>query len=345
MREISPHLAEAFGRIIQRVVQERTRGTGRPCLMLHLITNRCMCHCASCLWKNNDWQDVPLEDLKRFYAQAAEQGFLGTAVSGGEPYLRKDLGELLRFIKREAGMATLLFNTGWFLQERMDETLPYVDILLLSIDSARPERHDELRGLPGLFDRLMQGIDAVKRKYPDLPIHLNTCVQKGIAEEVDDLIRLTERVGVKISFDVISEFRHGKGDTHFSETDMGMPLPELRGVCAYLLEKKEAGAPIVNSKMYFRYFVEGKPGYTCHYPKVCMQLDGRGNVEDCLNLDVPIANIMDMPLAEILALPRFRQLRKDAEDCCSCNSPTMVDISNAWDNPRILFEEGGITAG
>ena len=345
MKEINPSLTEAFGKIINRAIQERTEGTGRPCLMLHLITNHCMCNCRSCLWKNNDWEDLSLEDLKRFYSQAAEEGFLGTAITGGEPFLRKDLGELLSFIKNEAGLYTLLFNTGWFLEERMDEVLPYVDILLMSIDSARPERHDEIRGLQGLFDRLMRGIDRAKEKYPGLPIHLNTCVQKGIAEEIDDLIELTEQRGLRISFDVISEYRHGEGDSYFSQTDMGMPLSELRGVCAYLLEKKRAGAPIVNSEMYFKYFVDGKPGYKCHFPKMIMQLDGRGNIEDCLNLDKPIGNIRETPLKQIMALPRFRQLRKDTEDCCTCNSPTMVDFSNVWENPQILFEQGGITAG
>jgi hypothetical protein len=171
-------------------------------------------------------------------------------------------------------------------------------------------------------------------------------VQKGIAEEIDALITLAEDKGLQISFDVISEYRHGEGDSHFTETDMGMPLQELRGVCAYLLDKKREGAPILNSELYFKYFMDGKPGYKCHLPKLAVYcIDGRGYVEDCLNLDRPIANIRDMPLKEILELPRFKQVRLDAENCCSCNSPTMVDLSNLWENPQLIFERGGISVG
>jgi len=126
---------------------------------------------------------------------------------------------------------------------------------------------------------------------------------------------------------------------------MGLPMPELRSVCAYLLEKKREGAPILNSELYFKYFMDGKPGYRCHFPKLCMCIDGRGNVENCLNLDRPIANIREIPLKEIMELPQFKQLRKDAEDCCSCNSPTMVDLSNVWENPKLIFEKGGISIG
>lgn len=346
MRESSPKLAERTGRLVARAIQAKVEGDGRPFIVGHLITQRCMCDCKSCLWKHNDYRDVPTRDIKRFYAQAAEEGFLATAFSGGEPFLRKDLGEIVSFVKQEADMAILLFTTGWFLEERMDEVLPHIDMLMLSLDSALPERHDEIRGLPGLFDRLMAAVDRVNQRYPDLSKQFNVCVQRGIADEIDDLIGIATETGLQMSFDVITEFRHGQGGSHFVDTDMALPPQELRGVCAYLLERKREGAPILNSEPYFQYFVDGRPGYKCHLPKLAMcMVDGRGNVEDCLNLDRPIANIRDMPLKEIMELPRFKQLRVDAESCCSCNSPTMVDLSQFWENPQLAFQKGGIAIG
>ena len=126
---------------------------------------------------------------------------------------------------------------------------------------------------------------------------------------------------------------------------MGLPADELQEVCAYILEKKRAGAPIVNSELYFKYFVDGRPGYRCHLPKLVMFVDGRGYVENCLNLDRPIANIRETPLKEIIALHPFKQLRRDAEECSSCYSPTMVDLSHVWENPQLIFQSGGIAIG
>lgn len=346
MNRTSAGMMEKMAKLVERAIENRVSGSTKPFIVGHMITNRCMCNCRSCLWKDNRKEDVPAEVIKRFYAQAAEEGFLAAALSGGEPFLRKDLGEIVKFMKEDAGMLILVFTTGWFLEERMDEVLPYIDMLMLSLDSARPERHDEIRGLPGLYDRLMNGLELVKKKYPLLSLQFNTCVQKGIAEEIDELILLAEEKGVKISFDVISEYRHGKDGTHSRETDMGLPIQELRGVCAYLLEKKREGAPILNSELYFKYFMDGKPGYKCHLPKFVLYcINGSGDVEDCLNVDVPLGNIADMSLKEILAQPRFSQIRIDAEACCSCNSPTMVDISHVWENPQLIFERGGISVG
>jgi MoaA/NifB/PqqE/SkfB family radical SAM enzyme len=345
MGQSTASMEEARAKLFARAIEARQSGDGRPFLIAHFITNRCPCKCPSCLWLHNDWEDVPLADLERFYLEAKEQGFIATALSGGEPFIRKDLGDIVRFIKEEAGMPILLFNTGWYLEERMDEVLPYIDMMLVSLDSARAERHDEIRGLRGLFDRLIKAVDLAKTRYPDISYQFNCCVQKGIANEIDDLLALTEDMGLRISFDVITEYRHGDRGSAFTRTEMGLPMKEQQEVCTRLLEKKRAGSPIVNSEMYFKYFADGRPGYRCHFPKLAMSVDGRGYVEDCLNLDAPIANIREMPLKEIMKLRRFGQLRVDAEECFSCNSPTMVDLSHVWENPQLLFGGGGIEVG
>ncbi len=344
MRQLSPATQEALQRLVGRALEARRKADGRPFIVGHFITYHCMCKCASCLWRDNDCEDVPSEDLKRFYAEARDEGFIATAISGGEPFLRKDLGDVVRFIKNEGGMSILVFTTGWNLKKRMDEVLPHIDMMIVSLDAASAERHDAIRGLPGLFDRAVEGVRLVKEKYPGVSLQFNCCVQQGIGEEVDGVLDVADRLGVQVSFDVITEYRHGRTG-NFVETSMGLPLPELQAVCASLLERKRAGAPILNSELYFNYFINGKPGYRCHLPKLVMFIDGRGNAEYCLDLDRPMASIRGMPLKEIMEMTRFKQLRVEAERCSSCNSPTMVDLSHVWENPALAFEPGGIAVG
>ena len=223
----------------------------------------------------------------------------------------------------------------------MDEVLPHIDMLSVSVDSAKAERHDELRGRKGLFERLVTGVRMAKERYHHVSIQLNCCVQKGIAEEIDALIALAKDLNVRISFDVITEARNSENGTA-AATDVGLPPEELKTVVATLLDRKKAGAPILNSERYFEYFVNGQPGYKCHLPKLAMYVDGKGFAEYCLNLDEPLGNLRTTPLKEVMADPRFKQLRVDCEQCSSCNSPTMVDLSHLWENPSLAFQSGGI---
>ena len=335
-------IGHTMGRIAGHAIGARQRNDGRPIFLSHFVTHRCLCKCASCLWHHDDWEDVPLAELQRFYGEARDQGFVGVGISGGEPFMRKDLGELVRFAKDECGMAILMITTGWHLRIRMHEVLPHLDVLVISLDSARAERHDAIRGVPGLFDRAVQGAKQAKSSYPELAVHFNCCVQKDVVAEIDDLIALAEQTGIGISFDVITPFRHGEDDSHFTENDQSLTPAELRTAAATLVKRKREGAPIMNSESYFQYFADGATGYRCHFPKLCMSVDGRGNIEDCLNLDRPLGNLRDSSLAEIMERERFRELRTVCESCCSCNSPTMVDMSKVWEQPNLLLQPGGI---
>jgi MoaA/NifB/PqqE/SkfB family radical SAM enzyme len=347
MKSTTPRMQTVLTKLAGRAIEARQRGDGRPFVVGLFITQHCMCDCKSCLWKHNDWENVPTETLKRFYREARDEGFVATAITGGEPFMRRDLGEIVRYVHDELGMAVLLFTTGWYLERRMDEVLPWVDMLMLSLDSARPERHDEIRRLPGLHARLMSSIKLVKQRYPELSVQLNTCVQRGLEAdgEIDELVALAEQLGVPISFDVITPFRNGSDGSHFSLTDMGLPQAELARVCSELSAKKRAGAPILNSDRYFQYFIDGRPGYRCHFPKLAMSVDARGMVENCLDLDHPLGNIQTTPLAEIMQSPAFSGLRCAAESCSSCSSPTMVDMSHVWEDPGLVFRSDGIAIG
>ena len=345
MRKRSSNTKRLFMRLAEKAIDARERADGMPFVLAHFVTHRCMCDCRSCLWKHNDWEDVPLDVLKRFYREAKDMGFAAVAISGGEPFMRRDLGEIVRYLKQDLGMGVLVFTTGWYLHKRMDEVLPHIDMLMCSLDSAKAERHDTVRRLPGLFDRLMDAVDLVVDLYPELSVQFNSCVQKGIEAEIEDLVALATRKGVPISFDVITQQRNGADGAAFTETDVGLPPGELEAVCSKLLALKRSGAPILNSERYFDYFARGGKGYRCHFPKLAMAVDGRGNVEDCLDLDHPIGNIRTDSLAEIVARPRFKELRKAAEGCSSCSSPTMVDMSHVWENPLLVFLRGGVATG
>ena len=76
-----------------------------------------------------------------------------------------------------------------------------------------------------------------------------------------------------------------------------------------------------------------------------MFVNSNGDIEDCLRLDKPIANLRKVSVKNAMSLPRFQQYLKDTEKCDSCNSPTMIDTSYAWEDWSLLTKSGGISFG
>ena len=111
------------------------------------------------------------------------------------------------------------------------------------------------------------------------------------------------------------------------------------------MEAKRNGSHVLNSEMYLKHFIGGKKPYRCHAKKVIMYAFSNGDIEDCLQLDKPIANLRQLSLKEAMKLPRFKQFYQDTEKCDSCNSPTMIDCSYVWDDWGLLTRTGGISFG
>jgi MoaA/NifB/PqqE/SkfB family radical SAM enzyme len=97
--------------------------------------------------------------------------------------------------------------------------------------------------------------------------------------------------------------------------------------------------------MYLNHFIGGKKQYICHTKKVFMFVNYNGDIENCLQIDKPIANLRQTSVSDVLKLPQFVKFIEESEKCYSCNSPTMIDTSYLWDDLRLLTKSGGISFG
>ena len=90
--------------------------------------------------------------------QSQNLGISIIAFTGGEPLLRKDIFELISHVdKRKA--VPILFTNGLLLSDEVAEKLAKAGLysIFVSIDSPNPKEHDQLRGMPNLFETAIEG--------------------------------------------------------------------------------------------------------------------------------------------------------------------------------------------
>ena len=115
--------------------------------------------------------------------------------SGGEPCMREDVVELMQHAK-DRGMRVVLSTNGTLITPELaarfaDVGLSYVGV---SLDGAR-ETHDEFRGLPGSFDRAIEGMRNAKAA--GIKVGLRMTVNKRNWREIGDVFDIMEAEGVK----------------------------------------------------------------------------------------------------------------------------------------------------
>jgi pyruvate-formate lyase-activating enzyme len=134
---------------------------------LWLYTNfDCNLRCDYCCVRSSPKaprRALGLDRVKRIAREAAELGVREIFVTGGEPFLLKDIGQILRACA-ETAPTTVLTNGMLFAGRRL-ETLRSLSreriTLQISLDSPTPERHDRHRGA-GSWMRAWQGIERAR---------------------------------------------------------------------------------------------------------------------------------------------------------------------------------------
>ncbi len=107
-------------------------------------------------------------------------------LTGGDPMMRRDLLELIRYSSQECGIHTSLSPSATPLLLRADfHALKDAGIqrLSLSLDGATRESHDSFRGVPGTFTRTLAAADRAHEA--GIPIQINTTIHRGNIGELN----------------------------------------------------------------------------------------------------------------------------------------------------------------
>jgi pyruvate-formate lyase-activating enzyme len=134
---------------------------------LWLYTNfDCNLHCDYCCVRSSPTaprRELGLARVQRITREAANLGVKDIFVTGGEPFLLEDIGEIL--LSCAAAAPTTVLTNGMLFTGRRAESLQALPrdkvVLQISLDSATPDLHDLHRG-PGTWARTREGIQRAR---------------------------------------------------------------------------------------------------------------------------------------------------------------------------------------
>lgn len=177
---------------------------GKPRFLTYLVTFSCNARCRMCdSWQKNSCDDLTLEDIERIFAQLPRLD--AVRLSGGEPFLRRDLGEIARLASVYLRPPVLHITSNGlltrrivdFCQNRDKETALH---LLISLDAVGP-KHDQIRGVEKAWERAMATIHALAPRQKELALRLavnQTIVDEHGLDHYRDLRRILQPLGVNV---------------------------------------------------------------------------------------------------------------------------------------------------
>ncbi|MBI1953875.1 MAG: methyltransferase domain-containing protein [Candidatus Omnitrophica bacterium] len=175
------------------------RPTGLKELWFH-TNNICNLACTHCLVNSAPWvQDwgLPAQEVMRLIDEAAALGVDRFYFTGGEPFMRKDMIDLIRFItEMKRCELILLTNATLFKGERAEalKTLSRERLRFqVSIDGASPATNDPIRGA-GAFEAAVEGLRFLAEL--DFQTSITTAVTASNLKDLPAITELAHRLGV-----------------------------------------------------------------------------------------------------------------------------------------------------
>lgn len=162
--------------------------------------NSCNLSCTHCLVSSSPAADpgLPTAQLLHIIDQACECGVERFYFTGGEPFARPDVFELIEAVTEKKRAELIVLTNGLLFQgKRLDRLAQFGRDRLrlqISLDGAVAETNDRYRGR-GTFDRIAEGTRAVAGL--GFPVSLTTVVTRDNLEELPLITRIVKDWGAK----------------------------------------------------------------------------------------------------------------------------------------------------
>lgn len=170
------------------------------------VTNKCNLHCLGCYSDNNARnleKDISTEEMEHVLQELGGVGVENLVISGGEPLLRGDIVQLVRYAKEYCKINTITLITNGTIdkQEVFEGMSPYLDTIAVSLDTYSMECPSYLRD-EGIFNKILIAIGHMQKAGLQVSI-LPTVHHKNVAK-MKEYIDLSKRLHTQISFSIFT---------------------------------------------------------------------------------------------------------------------------------------------
>lgn len=197
-----------------------------PITLTYSVTAACQSRCKTCQIgqkfcddPKRAEKDLTLEEIEKIFKTMKPVYFFN--MSGGEPFLRKDLPEIVALACKYLKPRVIHTPTNAIMSERIIENTERIIKIVRAYDPSVPftvkpsidgvgELHDEIRGVKGNFDRLLKTIEGLKKleeKYDNFHLELGTVISNFNIDHLDEIEDFVHSLGVESYRNEVAECR------------------------------------------------------------------------------------------------------------------------------------------
>jgi len=332
--------------------------TKTPMYVFLFVTSFCNARCKMCFnWREIENarrdEELKLDEIKKIFGNFSSIQQL--TISGGEPFLRDDLPEILEFTSYANDVQRITIPTGGILSDKiygqsrriLDRIKKDTHLRIgLSVEGVG-EKHDEIMQVKGAFKNLQETyrrLHSILNSYKNLNIDISICCSVFNKGDLKELIRYCDEYFKDCTIGICL----ARGDTRDSSSKNVTPA-EYKEIIDYLYQLKtasKANKPFaglidvltkdVNNQVLQILETKKMPSRCYAYSKMIV-LQSNGDVFPCECLNRKLGNLRDCDydIRRILRQKDNKQTDKFIRGGNCCCTWECALINNIVCNPRL----------
>lgn len=296
--------------------------TKLPTNAIVAITLNCNSRCTMC----NIWQNRIVNEMKPEEYLKLPPTLKDINITGGEPFLRMDLPEIVIIMKKASPKARLILNTNGYLPRVIEKQIPKIlktdpkFAVRVSLDGWK-KTHDEIRRIPNGFKMIMESLTILdtagvkdlgvsftimKKNIPDLPRVFNFCRRR--------------RLELSLTMVTSSDIYFGKNKDSLRPDNHQQVSKYLNQVIVRRFRShwpKDWFRGWFEKKLLDYYFTHRRP-FTCDAAENFFYLDSLGKVYSCHVRGWLMGDLRSQTFEDIWFSNRADKVRSDVKLCNDC---------------------------
>jgi MoaA/NifB/PqqE/SkfB family radical SAM enzyme len=300
-------------------------GVPRPFSAAFNVTDRCNLRCEYCNFSSFAGPELDVPNIAVLFDRLHRMGVRRLGIVGGEPLVRKDIGEILRLARQRGFFISV--STNLTLYHRFPGVLDPADLIFTSLDGDRAI-HEAHRGA-GSYDGVLEAIRALVAAGKTV---VGICVvRRGDVAQASALLEQARSLRVRMHFQTQCL------DTDISRGSLPADVTDetLRTFWEALVRMKQAGQPIASSLDYLRAQASWPdfgvsalrdPSRRCAAGRGFLFVDPLGNASPCTYTRgrTPTVNLLSADWA--------RDWNRETA-CTRCNVGPMLEFNLLYTHP------------
>lgn len=310
-----------------------------PYFCTYSVTWRCNARCEMCnIWKKKNIKEMDIREIEKVFKQIPY--ITGIRLTGGEPFLREDLTEIVKAINENTNVQATLITTNGILTDRIVDLAKQNkenNIRLKISLMGYMDTHDKISGHNGSFKKIMNTIENLKSIQNLYKFYL------GINHTIIDMQSYADSKKIrqlckKYKLSYLPYILYGEVPLYSDNNNIQVKDPQSE---KYLNVSKQELKPILedlikaafeiedNIERFFKiYYLKGlynrfilnknTPNPKCVILKNHIRLLPDGNIPVCLYNSNIIGNLLQERFDNLWHSPQAVKLRQWVDNCNGC---------------------------